>query len=501
MGARPEQDALMRMCTETVYADNPFHLLGLPTTATPRQIRRRREDLEGARELGQSAWEEAFHHLLGNRPVPTSEEVEEAFAKLEDPESRLLAEFFWMWPLGEEDPALKALQERHSGAAFEAWERAALGFGRSRPIAQHNLAVAYQMYAVDAETQAIDYKRTISDTFTRTMREYWEKAFLYWEELADNDDFWELFEARMREFDDPRLTGGFIRRLRQEFPVAFDNINLALAVRYVKGGKLSEARRHVDYMRRTMSGLDDVEQNFSALFAPIEKRLNLLVDQYDEKVQEDPLNGKQCFLDLVNQADGFTDLANGLLEDDNSIRLRLLSTIFKACNRCLIAYGNKSKTWAECATLNERLKPFACTKQLRELYVKNSAILHNNVQADEEQNTCWKCKRKISEVGPLHTCEVRMYGNIQPSPLSNFFEPSVTYSKCVVKIPLCRDCWIVWPWEKRAYPEVKRLLAQGWRIGERPTDAEVRSNASAGCLLPLMLMLLVGLIAGCTALA
>lgn len=135
MGARPEQDALMRMCTETVYADNPFHLLGLPTTATPRQIRRRREDLEGARELGQSAWEEAFHHLLGNRPTPNEEDVEEAFAKLEDPESRLLAEFFWMWPLGEEDPALKALQERHSGAAFEAWERAALGFGRSRPFA------------------------------------------------------------------------------------------------------------------------------------------------------------------------------------------------------------------------------------------------------------------------------------------------------------------------------------------------------------------------------
>ena len=507
MGATSGQDALMRMCTETVYADNPFHLLNLPTTATPRQIRRRREDLEGAWELGPSAWEEAFDHILGSRPIPTKEEVEEAFAKLEDPESRLLAEFFWVWPLGEEDPALKAFQERDSGVAFEVWERAVLEFGRSRPIAQHNLAVAYQMYAVDAETQAIDYKRTISDTFTRTMLKYWEKAFRYWEALADNDDFWELFEARMREFDDPRLTGGFIRRLRQTFPIAFDNINLALAVRYVKAGKLSEARRHVDYMRRTMSGLDNVEQNFSALFASIEKRLTLLTEQYDEKVSKDPLAGKECFLALLQQAQTFAALANGLLADEDPIRIQILTSIFRSANRYLIAYGNEGAIWPECLALNAKLEPFACTDQLKEIHEKNRKVLEENVRIyrEEHPERCPLCGQELNEENLSHA-SVHLYRNVEYKGKNQF-----SYQKAKLEIACCRDCAIsvdsffnsicIFDYPLRPFyyprlinrdpeevskeeekiktqlsnlPNIKESLKEGWQIGEGPSQKEMK---------------------------
>ena len=373
---------VMRVCTERVYSDNPFHLLGLRTTATPRQIRRRHEDLDAAREMGDAAWRAEFGYLLGTREVPTSEEVEEAFARLGDAESRLLAEFFWMWPMQGQDVTIEALVAGEKTVAFDLWERAALGFGRARLAARHNLAVVYHLYAIDAEVQAIAAAEPIPEDFSRTMLSYWDQAFRHWEALADDDAFWELFEARMRAFDDPRLTGGFVRRLRRDFPVAFDNINARLAVRYAEAGRFDEARRHIDAMRRTMSGLDDVAQNLSLIFAPVEKRLSMLTAQYEARIAEDPLDGKACFQELLSHANAFTRLATGLLDKEDPIRLRILSTIFNAANSYLTAYCNRTFDWNDCLALNERLAPFVCTDELWGRYNKNTEIIKGNARRD-----------------------------------------------------------------------------------------------------------------------
>lgn len=404
MANERERTAVMRLCTERVYSDNPFHLLGLRTNAMPRQIRRRHEDLDAAREMGDAAWRAEFGYLLGTREAPTAEEVEEAFARLGDAESRLLAEFFWMWPMQDQDVAIEALAAGEKTVAFDLWERAALGFGRTRLVARHNLAVVYHLYAIDAEVQAIAATEPIPEDFSRTMLSYWEQAFRHWEALADDDAFWELFEERMRAFDDPRLTGGFIRRLRRDFPVAFDNVNASLAVRYAESGRFDEARRHVDAMRRTMSGLDDVAQNLTHIFAPVEKRLSMLTAQYEARVSKNPLEGKACFQELLAQADAFTRLATGLLDKGDPIRVRILSTIFNAANGYLIAYGNKTKTWAECLTLNAKLAPFACTNDLYTRYTKNTKVLKSNARQariDEVENQMIalidRCQARIKE--------------------------------------------------------------------------------------------------------
>ena len=487
---------VMRVCTERVYSDNPFHLLGLRTTATPRQIRRRHEDLDAAREMGDAAWRAEFGYLLGTREVPTSEEVEEAFARLGDAESRLLAEFFWMWPMQGQDVAIEALVAGEKTVAFDLWERAALGFGRARLAARHNLAVVYHLYAIDAEVQAIAAAEPIPEDFSRTMLSYWDQAFRHWEALADDDAFWELFEARMRAFDDPRLTGGFVRRLRRDFPVAFDNINARLAVRYAEAGRFDEARRHIDAMRRTMSGLDDVAQNLSLIFAPVEKRLSMLTAQYEARIAKDPLEGKACFQELLAQADAFTRLATGLLDKGDPIRLRILSTIFNAANRYLIAYGNKTETWSECLAFNAKLAPFVCTEKLRTIYSKNTGTLERNAKEEAERNTCWKCKRTSAEVGPMRMHNVSMYGNLKPTiTLSPFDRKGVTFSKRIISIPLCKHCHWLWPWEKRAYPEVRKMLQQGWRFGESPSDEEIRA-AQPGCMSTIVFLLAFGTFIG-----
>ena len=47
---------LTKLCTENVYIDNMFHILGVGIDVTPRKLRRRREDFDSANEFGEEAW-------------------------------------------------------------------------------------------------------------------------------------------------------------------------------------------------------------------------------------------------------------------------------------------------------------------------------------------------------------------------------------------------------------------------------------------------------------
>jgi hypothetical protein len=503
---------LMQMCTESVYNDNVFHLLGLRTTATPRQIRRRREDFESAQTLGGDAWKNEFRHLLGNRSVPTPEEVNDAFSKLEDPECRIISEFFWMWPTGDDDRALDALASGRKSEAFKIWEQDALGYGKKRSIAQHNLAVVYHFYALDAELQIVDGDGHAPTSFHESMCDYWEKSFAYWEDLADSDDFWAIYEARMREFDDPRLTGGFVRRFRSEFPIAFDNINARLAARYAKLGCYADAKRHVDYMTRTMSGLDDVQENMNIVFTPMEQRVKMLVEEHNAKVKADPKVGLEYANRLLDETEEIRRVVLAMLKDGQQLRTSIFTQIVTACNRYQVQYGNSTDEWEGCKKLLERLKVIACTPESKKIVEGNLETVEGNIKYDKEKNTCWVCRERKANC----RYSIKMYGDVRRE------WGVVRWRHGEVDVPVCMKCrekkdaadtrglcaalvavigslvigcciapnyFILWVVSAallgaaayfgigndngfsdrcKEYPAIKELLGQGWKFGEKP---------------------------------
>ncbi len=553
-----EKSMLMRLCTEDVYSDNIFHLLGLQTTATLRDIRRRREDLESAHDMGEGTWKREFRHLLGNRVVPTFEEVKAAFEHLADPEYRIVSEFFWMWPLDKDDAALNELVNGKRSAAIKIWEQAAVGFGKKRSIAQHNLAVLYQFYAIDAELQAIDAE-DVPDDFHRQMCGYWEKSFGYWEDLADSDDFWKIFEARMREFDDPRLTGDYTSILRKQFPVAFDNINARLAAEYAKRDKFADAKRHVDYMLKTMSGLDDVEETLRILFEPMERRVDLLITKFDEAAKEDGRVARKCVDDLMSETKEIRRIALGLLAEGQRLRTKIFSEIVSACNRYQVSYGNATKDWKGCDGILEKLKAMEMPDELRGLIEDNARIIKQNIKDEEALRTCWCCKKKMDA---FHSFTVPMYGNVyadangreiqaaqrvfvslrlQGGRGYGYLSPEeiiargcprlgcTRFETMQIKVPCCPECAANLTWGKvKDYPPIAKLVQRGFKLGNKPDDYEamkawgvsewlpnlyphhvsdnekadgsrgcVYTGEGSGCLDVLVLMALFAALAGC----
>lgn len=512
MATNDDCPVLTRLCTENVYNENIFHILGLRTDVTPRQIRRRREDIDTANEFGGDAWKREFRHVLGNLELPDYQEVCETFSRLEDPEERIVSEFFWFWTTGDGDEAIEALQAGRKSDAIKAWEAGEYSYGKSRLVALHNLAVLYHFYALDAELQAVAERGIIPADFRMKMCGYWEKSFDYWEQLADNDDFWDLFTSRVREFDDPRLTGGFVRRFRSVFPLAFDNINARIAAEYAKVDDFADARRHVNYMLKTMSGLDDVESTLNVLFEPMENKVKLLIDSFDEKIKKNPKEGLQYSRSLLKDTEEIRRVAVGMLSEGQKIRTALLSDIAWACNRYQVAYGNATEDWRSCLAVLQELKEVACTPELKKRVEENIKTVQGNLEYKKMREMCWVCQKNKAD----RKYGMKMYGDVRHE------WGQIKWRHGEIDIPVCSHCqqqkesadstkaaafwisaiivfiigcciapqaFIIWGLVAAAvggvvaacagsdngftdrckeHPAVKEMLSKGWKFGEKP---------------------------------
>lgn len=421
---------LTKLCTENVYMDNLFHILGVGIDVTPRKLRRRREDIDSAHEFGEEAWGNQFKHLLGNCEIPTYQEVCDAFARIENPEERIVSEFFWFWPTADGDSSLDDLLAGRKSAAIKAWENGEYAYGKARTISIHNLAIVYHLYAIDAELQSIADGGNVPDDYHSKMCSYWDKSFSYWEQLADNDDFWDLFAERVRQLDDPRLTGGFVRRFRQEFPIAFDNINAKLAADYAKLEAYADAKRHVDYMLKTMSGLDDVQSTLNVLFEPMEQRVSRLIDNYDVKAKENPSDGLKFAENLLKETAEIRRTAEALLKEDQRIRTGIFTKIVSACNRYQVLYGNKTDDWDGCLKLLVRLKEIACTEESKKVIDGNIETVNGNLKYAKTESHCWFCKTAKTTTH----FDLRMYGDVVKS------GNRTQWRSLTIPIPACDSC-------------------------------------------------------------
>ena len=124
-----------------LVADNPFRVLGLPATATSREISKRVSDLETFAELGKAKKYDSDLTFIGGveRGVAA---VKAAAQKIEQAESKLFHSFFWFRAGHEADAkALAALAAGDHGQALATWNEELSKSGQKRYSSRLNRAV------------------------------------------------------------------------------------------------------------------------------------------------------------------------------------------------------------------------------------------------------------------------------------------------------------------------------------------------------------------------
>lgn len=361
--SRPgECKPLMDACTPLIYRHNAFRITGLFADASVRDIKRRIDDLKHAEEMGDA--EEEHSHAFALNPPPGLENIREAALRLQDPERRIVEEFFWFWPMEwgnwKHDPALLALANGDKKIPFEIWTKALSDEQSERSIvSKHNLAVMYQITALDDELSGFD--KNLTEESISKIDQYWKKCFEWWEELAEDEVFWSLVSNRIRMLDDPRLTTGFARRMRATLPESLDKINALMAMEYIEKGKLELARKHIVYMKETLQGLDDTEKTLADVTRPLNVRLEASIEHAKGIASQTPSSADTAAMEFLNTACNIINILEVVYSPDAHQFLDACDSIVDVCITCAMNHAHETETWGACLSILESARQFART--------------------------------------------------------------------------------------------------------------------------------------------
>ena len=381
-----------------LYRRNPYQLLGLIVDSTPRDIRRRKEDIQTEIAVGHYCNEFSILSCGGN---VDEQAIADAFGMLEEPFQSFFSGLFWFWPLtegnGKQDEAIAAtLSNKGDGVerARQIWHAQLGRGGRTEIVATHNLAVLYHMGALESELYRTAMVSQLSSANFRKefdvlshwsllldveLSSYWAEAITFWNKLAATADFWEILISRVRKTDDPRLKIEFVYRLEKEFPMGFDRVNAELAEAYAKAGKHDDAKRHVRYMQASQQGLDDVEASVQPLVRHIQNQILGILEKAIEQSKSTVYLSPKIVSSVIRDTAEPLSTAQTMLDANDAVLQELVDSVVNVCAGILIRYGNALRNWRVCVEYMDKLIQLPSSPEVKECIRQNREIAKANV--------------------------------------------------------------------------------------------------------------------------
>ena len=380
--AGEESKSLLQAATRSLYRANAFRITGLPVDATTRDLARHADRLRMLEELGEGG--SAHSAAFALQPPPSQDQIRNAIQRLKDPEERAIDEFFWFWPeefgRSAADPAIQALVSGHGESAQQVWSDKEAN-PQDGTTALHNLAVFWHLTALDQEQGALD--KVLDADSRRRLETSWRNAFARWDAVATSEAFWEKVGGRVRQLQDPRLTTGFVRRLRATLPAALDKINGELALAYAEQGDLEMATLHVRLMRESNQGLDDVEQTAELVLTPARKRLEEQIRRAKQRVEENPKNGIAAARELLEHAQRAVVLFDLFFGKASEVRREVFDEVATVCGYLPAKYHEATHDDATCLAILRSALNFASAIEVRRKIQENIDALTGNLKRKE----------------------------------------------------------------------------------------------------------------------
>lgn len=272
--ADPGLNLVLTVATPSLYAQNAFRLTGLMVTASTREVARYGDRLKVLQRVGGQA-AAGLPAMLGSTHVPGPDELRTALRNLMDLRTRALHEFFWLWPDNWEQPegdtAFMILGQMDLETAKAMWSAREEDCGCC--ISIHNLAVLSHMRALDLSLR--DVETPLPPEALNEMHAEWRLALKRWRRIAEDEDLWDHYKARIMQIDDPSVTTGLARRLRGDLHWAFDRITAMLAVAYAEKKRRIECQWLISFLKSSLGGYGEAFQRATDhALAGVRERLN-----------------------------------------------------------------------------------------------------------------------------------------------------------------------------------------------------------------------------------
>jgi hypothetical protein len=323
-------------------------------------------------------------------PPPNEDDYRKAQNRLHDPEARLVHEFFWFWPqdIAEaeaEDEVLPLLKQGRVNDALKLWvteERE----GSETTTSSHNIAVLTHTVALDLEWSAAG--KALKEQQLRTRDASWSAAYKRWQRLINDERFWSRLTARIRELqaDEPRLTTGAARRIRECLPKAILSINAQLAVRAAEQSDQANAGRHVSLMRNSGFGDSLVHETLLNGLSPIRQRIRMACEQTKARADAAPEEADRAASELLDGSKPLLTATDTLLPEGDPTREGIHDEVAERALECQFASWKASKNGPEALRALKAVLTVAEGRSLRERIGENLETLEGIVREERERD-------------------------------------------------------------------------------------------------------------------
>jgi hypothetical protein len=427
-----KSEVLLHAASPDLLKINAFRITGLPVDATASQINRHVEKLRLAEKFGGAA--PRMRRAFASEPPPDADQLRSAMQRLHDPEVRLVDEFFWFWPheLGNAngDAALTALEQGNDQHAAEIWSLIEAQNSVSS-VSMHNLAVMAQLRVLDLEQTLQAGEMDPKEAAARA--DMWRAAFRRWKVLLDNEAFWSRLTARIHALDDPRLTTGTSRRMRESLPLALLSINAQLAIRAAQAGNEADAKRQLAVARD--SGFDQriVGEALHRVVEPLRERIKTMCQLTAREVSADAQHADATTRRLFEHSCPVLATIDYLLPAGDPVRDGAHDEVALQALEAQIPFGRETQDWKTSLELLGQALKIAASPSAVSRIDENLRIVRDN----RRLGTCFFCEDRPREKSA--EIAVPMHGNVKHLPVG-YNQIRTTWNHDTIRVPRCSSC-------------------------------------------------------------
>jgi hypothetical protein len=353
--AKLDCEILIQAATPDIYRINAFRISGLNVNATTREISTQVQKNQMMEKYGEKM--DNHKSPFPIEPAPDIDKLRQALHRLRDPETRIIDEFFWFWPhsldTAVKDHALDVLSTNDIKAAESLWINYEATLTESN-VSRHNLAILSHLLVLDIELSG----KSLTKDEISSRDKYWSDTFKRWKLLLEHEGFWSRLTARVRQMDDPRLTTGFVNRLREALPYAILQINGIMAVEFAEEGEDEDAKRHLGLIQ--LSGFDNdvIDRALRTAIDPVRKKIKVFcLSAYDES-EKNNLRGIEYGRQVLVQTQNPINILKILLPQKHVIIEGAEDDIIDHVFKCYTKYVNKTEDYAAALELINTIKSY-----------------------------------------------------------------------------------------------------------------------------------------------
>lgn len=248
----------------------------------------------------------------------------------------------------------------------------------------------------------------------------------------DYDGFWKRLTERVLELDDPRLTSGSVRRIREGLPYALLSINASLASRAAKSQNRDEAWSQTGLMRNSGFGNVVFDKAISKVATPIREQIKMICANAEKEADKDPEQGEQVARQVLAQTSPLLMTIDTLLPSKHAI----LEAAHDEAALCIlgsaITFGNKTENLAPVLQILSQAMQIAASESIRQRISENLDTVKTNLEYIRDYTRCWFCKERPGEDEAV--CKVNMYGDVRR------VGDQVQYRTLALPVPRCCKC-------------------------------------------------------------